>query len=256
MGVEELIQEEAVKVITEHLKEDPLIKAIFLKGSMGRDEHDENSDVDLYCLVDEEDVEAFLKKRKGYLEVYEKLLFYDEIYIIAPQVIAVFENLLHLDLFTVTAETLIEKDYCRVLYDPYQCLSQFNEQLTLSKQEFIDDVDDTAFFLFQYEKSRRRGNDIWSVHMLNQVMVHYSRVILHHYHPERAQLGLKTLHSTLEGGNLRKLNEIFRFMTIHEHEKASQMIREWLKEEEQWIRYQLEGKTYSKDFLKRMLALH
>ncbi|MFP3339505.1 nucleotidyltransferase domain-containing protein, partial [Micrococcus sp. SIMBA_131] len=59
-------QEEAVRVITDHLKEEPLVKAVFLKGSMGRDEHDENSDIDLYCLVDEGDVEAFLKKRKSY----------------------------------------------------------------------------------------------------------------------------------------------------------------------------------------------
>ncbi|MYL66048.1 nucleotidyltransferase domain-containing protein [Bacillus hwajinpoensis] len=249
-------QEEAVRVITDHLKEEPLVKAVFLKGSMGRDEHDENSDIDLYCLVDEGDVEAFLKKRKSYLEAYSSLLFYDEIFIIAPQVIAVFDNLLHLDLFTVTAETLIEKDFCRVLYDPHRCLSHFNEQLTLSKQEFIDHVDDTAFFLFQYEKSRRRGNDIWSVHLLNQVMVHYSRVILHHYHPERAQLGLKALHKTLEEVNLEKTNEIFQHMTTHEHEKAVRLIRNWLKEEEDWIRNQLQGTTYSSAFLKRMIELN
>ena len=223
---------------------------------MGRDEHDENSDIDLYCLVDENDIEAFLKKRKSYLEAYGSLLFYDEIFIIAPQVIAVFDNMLHLDLFTVTAESLIEKDYCRVLYDPNRCLSHFNEQLTLSRQEFIDHIDDTAFFLFQYEKSRRRGNDIWSVHLLNHVMVHYSRVVLHHYHPERAQLGLKTLHTTLEGANLEKTNEIFRHMTIHEHEKAVRSIRKWLKEEEHWIRDQLEGTTYSRAFLKRMIELN
>ena len=248
-------QEEAVSVITNHLKEDSLVKAIFLKGSMGRNEHDENSDVDLYCLINEEDMEAFLKKRKEYLEVYGKLLFYDEIFIIAPQVIAVYEDLLHLDLFTVTAESLIEKDFCRVLYDPHRCLRHFNEQLTLSKQDFIDHVDDTAFFLFQYEKSRRRGNDIWSVHLLHQVMAHYSRVLLHHYHPERAQLGLKTLHRTLEEKNVKKTNDIYQHITIDDHEKAVRYIRDWLKEEEAWILDQLDGTTYSSSFLKRMIEL-
>lgn len=222
---------------------------------MGRNEYDEHSDVDLYCLVNEEDMEAFLKKRKKYLEVYGKLLFYDEIFIIAPQVIAVYDNLLHLDLFTVTAESLIEKDFCRVLYDPYQCLSHFNEQLTLSKQEFINHVDDTAFFLFQYEKSRRRGNDIWSVHLLHQVMTHYSRVLLHHYHPERAQLGLKTLHRTLEETNVKKVKDIYQHMTIDDHDKAVRYIRDWLKEEKAWILDQLDGTTYSSSFIKRMIEL-
>ncbi|MGG1684831.1 nucleotidyltransferase domain-containing protein [Pseudalkalibacillus sp. NRS-1564] len=246
-------QEEAVRLISNSLEQDPLVKAIFLKGSMGRNEHDENSDVDLYCLVEENDVELFLKNRKHHLEAYANLLFYDEIFIIAPQIIAVFDNMLHLDLFTVTAESLIEKDYCKVIYDPNNRLSHFNEQLTLSRQEFINHVDDTAFFLFQYEKSRRRGNDIWSVHMLNQVMLHYSRVILHRYHPDRAQLGLKALVGTLGEKEVEKSKEIFQFMTIEEHEKSAKFIRNWLKEEEDWIIEQLEGTVYSVPFLKRMI---
>ncbi|MFP3490803.1 nucleotidyltransferase domain-containing protein, partial [Staphylococcus sp. SIMBA_130] len=72
-------------------------------------------------------------------------------------------------------------------------------------------------------------------------MVHYSRVVLHHYHPERAQLGLKALHKTLEEVNLEKTNEICQHMTTHEHEKAVRLIRNWLKEEEDWIRNQLQG---------------
>ena len=60
-------QEEAVKVITAQLKQDPYVKAVFLKGSMGRNEHDENSDVDLYCLVDEEGKEDFLENRKAHV---------------------------------------------------------------------------------------------------------------------------------------------------------------------------------------------
>lgn len=246
-------QEEAVRVISNSLEQDSLVKAIFLKGSMGRNEHDENSDVDLYCLVEENDMELFLKNRKHHLEAYANLLFYDDIFIIAPQIIAVFDNMLHLDLFTVTAKSLIEKDYCKVIYDPNNRLSHFNDQLTLSRQEFINHVDDTAFFLFQYEKSTRRGNDIWSVHMLNQVMLHYSRVILHRYHPNRAQLGLKALDGTLRKKEHEKSEEIFRFMTIEEHKKSAKLIRNWLKEEEGWIIEQLEGTVYSAPFLKRMI---
>ncbi|WP_230503201.1 nucleotidyltransferase domain-containing protein [Sutcliffiella rhizosphaerae] len=42
-------QENAVHAITESLKQDKRVQAIFLIGSMGREEYDEYSDVDLYC---------------------------------------------------------------------------------------------------------------------------------------------------------------------------------------------------------------
>ncbi|WP_254434186.1 nucleotidyltransferase domain-containing protein [Halobacillus sp. Marseille-Q1614] len=83
-----MIQHEAVEVITNSLKNDPLVKAVFLKGLMGRGEEDEFSDVDLYVLVDEE--EAFLPNRVAHVSSYRKLLFYDDIFIIAPQILAVY----------------------------------------------------------------------------------------------------------------------------------------------------------------------
>ncbi|RDY71426.1 nucleotidyltransferase domain-containing protein, partial [Halobacillus trueperi] len=51
---------------------------------MGRGEDDEHSDVDLYVLVDEADKEAFLKNRQMHLESYQRIIFYDDIFIIAP----------------------------------------------------------------------------------------------------------------------------------------------------------------------------
>ncbi|MYL61437.1 nucleotidyltransferase domain-containing protein, partial [Virgibacillus halodenitrificans] len=100
-----MLQEDAVEKITESLKADPLVKAVFLKGSMGRAEHDEHSDIDLYCLVDQKDEALFLEKRLMYLKAYQDILFWDDIFIIAPQIIAVYNNLLHLDLFTVTEQS-------------------------------------------------------------------------------------------------------------------------------------------------------
>ncbi len=246
-------QEEAVKVITEQLKQDACVKAVFLKGSMGRDEHDENSDVDLYCLVDEKGKEGFLKNRKSHVEAYGKLLFYDEIFIVAPQVLAVYDNMLHLDLFTVTDDTLIEKDYFKVLYDPENRMEKYNQHLTISAQEFIDSVDDTAFFLFQYEKSRRRGNAEWSVHMLHNVMVQFSKVLMHHHYPDRAQLGLKTVNATFDDEKSDRIKEIFHNLTIEDYMIAATLIRNWLKEEESWIVMQLEDTLYTKEFLKRMI---
>lgn len=113
-----MILEEAVDTVVSSLKKDESVQAIFLKGSMGRNEHDEFSDIDLYCLVNAEDLDMFLPNRMRHIRAYKELLFYDEIFIVAPQILAVYENLVHLDLFTVTKENYVAKDFIKVLYDP------------------------------------------------------------------------------------------------------------------------------------------
>ncbi|WP_432363383.1 nucleotidyltransferase domain-containing protein [Sporosarcina sp. UB5] len=120
-----LLQELAVEKIVASLKGDPYVKAIFLKGSMGRGEHDAHSDVDLYCLVDEADKKEFLANRVEHLRAYRDIILMEDIFIVAPQIIAVFDNMLHIDLFTVTKETFVGGDYFKVLYDPNHLMDEF-----------------------------------------------------------------------------------------------------------------------------------
>ena len=61
------MQQAALKAISESLVEDPLVQAVFVKGSIARGEEDEFSDIDLYCLVKEEDKGDFLNKRIGHI---------------------------------------------------------------------------------------------------------------------------------------------------------------------------------------------
>lgn len=125
-----MVIDDAVEVIVNSLRMNKRIQAIFLKGSMGRGEQDEHSDIDLYCLVNEEDEEDFLLSRLQHLKSYKQLLFYDEIFIVAPQILAVYENLVHVDLFTVTENTYIEKDFIKVLYDPNCKMEKYKQSQT------------------------------------------------------------------------------------------------------------------------------
>jgi predicted nucleotidyltransferase len=232
-----MILEDAVAAISNSLKQDKRVQSIFLKGSIGRSEQDEYSDIDMYCLVNEEDVEEFNQCRIQHLESYNKLLFYDDIFIVAPQILAVYENLVHVDLFTVIESTYIEKDFLKVLYDPYNKLDKLkqNQNLKLSKAEFQDAVDDIAWFLFQYKKSSGRGNDIWSVNMLHQVMTHLSRVLLHKYNPNRAQLGMKTIESSLPTETVKLIKRVYENITPQKHKQAVNLICEILSKETVWI---------------------
>ncbi|WP_049786614.1 nucleotidyltransferase domain-containing protein [Evansella cellulosilytica] len=250
-------QEDAVKAISQSLMKDELVKAIFLKGSMGRGEYDEYSDVDLYCFVDEEDEDLFLTHRLKHLETYRKILFYEDFFIIAPQMIAVFDNLLHVDLFTVTEKSFKEKDYFHVLYDPEGRLTKFQstQNLLLSLEEFSGCAYDVAWFLFQYNKARQRGNDLWAVEMLQHVMVNFSKVLLHRYKPEKAQLGLKSLESQLPPIQLDKIKKIFMYMTPNFHKKAVYNLIYLMSDEINWIESKVENDSQAVPFLKMMINL-
>ncbi|MGX1264442.1 putative nucleotidyltransferase [Rossellomorea marisflavi] len=231
-------QKNAIEAIAESLKKDKRVKSIFLKGSIGRGEEDEFSDVDLYCLVEEEDLASFVQDRIRHLEAYGKLLFHDDLFIIAPQIIAVYEDLLHVDLFTVTEKTFKQKDYFKVIYDPEDRLSPFarSQNLLLSDAEFNEFAGDTGWFLFQYLKAMRRGNDLWAAEMLQHTMRNFSSVLLQRYKPERAQLGYKTLEASLPGQLVGNVKEIMGLIGPFTHQQAASEMVRLIEAERGWIK--------------------
>ncbi len=251
-----MIQEQALEKIAASLQADPLVRAVFVKGSIGRGEHDENSDIDLYCLVEESDKQTFLERRLDHLQSYGSLLFYDDIFIIAPQIIAVYEDLLHVDLFTVTEETYIDKDYFQLLYDPEQRMEKYvsKQHLTLSQDEFLDEVIDVAWFLLQYRKTALRENDLWAVEMLRHVAVHLARVLLHHYSPNRAQLGLKAVENSLPAEITAEMRNFFQSITPDKHSLAAVQVVQLLRDHQQWLTQQLSSAPHAKRLLMTMIS--
>ncbi|MGI8314779.1 nucleotidyltransferase domain-containing protein [Halobacillus mangrovi] len=211
--------------------------------------------MDLYCLVKEEDKQEFLEDRKRHVEAYRDIIFYDDIFIIAPQIIAVYDNLLHLDLFTVTEETLIHKDFFQVIYDPGGRMEKYRDKqhLRLSEREFIDAVDDAAFFLLQYKKAADRGNDIWAVKVLNDLLINLAQILLQRYCPERAQLGLKTIDRSLPEEITDRIQHIYQKNTPDEHPEAILFFTAVLSEQVNWIEENLPTLEYTFPLLKRMI---
>ncbi|MFG6120147.1 nucleotidyltransferase domain-containing protein [Thalassobacillus sp. B23F22_16] len=252
-------QERAVQMIVDSLKRDSAVQSVFLKGSMGRQEHDEHSDIDLYCMVKEEEEKSFLSRRLDHLTSYREIIFYDDIFIIAPQIIAVYDDWLHIDLFTVTEESFQNKDYFTVLYDPENTMKYFeaDQHLSLPKEEFHDHVLDVAWFLFQYKKASERGNDTWAVEMLRQVMRHLSYVVLHRYVPGRAMLGLKALPKSLPAKTYQEIKDIYEYMTPSSHRTAAKKIACLLNKERSEIETIIKEEKQTVDFLNRMVdAFH
>lgn len=253
-----LPQELAVEKIVASLMGDPLVQAIFLKGSMGRGEHDEHSDVDLYCLVNEENRREFLASRVEHLRAYRDILLVDDIFIVAPQIIAVFDDLLHIDLFTVTKNSFVGGDHFKVLYDPDCLMDHYLETqgLALTDEEYRDDVMDVGWFLFQYSKTAARGNDMWAVKMLTNVVHHLGRVLLYRYAPARAKLGLKTIERSLPKDVVSELKGIMELITPERHAQAVVQIGQMLAREYEWIRLQVDKENQTMRFLWRMIDMY
>ncbi len=248
-------QETAVEKILESLRKDPSVRSVFLKGSMGRKEHDEHSDIDMYCLVEDGEEKDFLTRRLDHLKAYKDLIFHDDIFIIAPQIIAIYEDWLHIDLFTVTEKTFLEKDFFTVLYDPEHLMGKYesSQNLMISKEQFKDNVLDAAWFLFQYQKAAARGNDTWAVEMLRHSMRNVTTILLSRYAKERAVLGLKTIHRDLPQDLQDRVVEIYEKMTPSGHGEAVRKIASLLENETDWIREVLgEGEVAS--FLGLMIG--
>jgi predicted nucleotidyltransferase len=256
-GGKRMQQEIAVEKVAASLKGDPSVMSIFLKGSMGRNEHDQHSDIDLYCLVEEGEEKAFLDRRLDHLKAYKELIFYDDIFIIAPQIIAIYEDWLHIDLFTVTEQTIQEKDFFTVLYDPGNLMEKYKDaqHLTITKEAFRDSVLDAAWFLFQYKKAADRGNHTWAVEMLRHSMRNVTSILLARYASERALLGLKTIHRDLPKGKQDKIVGIYEDMTPSQHMKAAFGIAGLLNDELQWIMEELrEEDQQAGSFMKLMVG--
>ncbi|MDQ0429305.1 putative nucleotidyltransferase [Planomicrobium stackebrandtii] len=252
-----LVQEVAVEKISASLMQSPYVRAVFLKGSMGRNEHDEHSDIDMYCLVDKEQEDFFLAERIMHIQAYRPVLFQDDVFIIAPQLIAVFDDLLHIDLFTVTVESFTPKDFFKVVYDPDNLLEQFEESqsLTLSKEEYKDHVIDVAWFLFQYRKASARGNGVWAVKMLSHVQEHLARVLLYRYAPDRAQLGLKAISHSLPEFVFAEIESISSLMTPLDHPQAASQIRQLLAKEAAWIDERVADRDKIMPLMQKMIEI-
>lgn len=250
-------QEEAVQDITASLKKDPAVRSIFLKGSMGRNDHDAYSDIDLYCMVEEKEEQAFLKRRIDHLKAYKELIFTDDIFIIAPQIIGVYEDHLHIDLFTVTEATFQNKDYFTVLYDPDGIMDPFRTEgkLTLTKTALTEHMLDVSWFLFQYWKAAARGSAVWAVEMLRHVMRNLANVLLYKYEPDRSVLGLKALPTHLPEDKRFRIEAIYEWMTPSLHRKAAREILLLLKEEGDWIRHVFSEEEKAVVFMESVVVL-
>lgn len=192
-------QLDAVNKILPLVIEDDAVRAVFLKGSIARGEFDEFSDVDFYCMVKDEEVEDFLEKRISYMEKYKPLIFHQEANFVGPQIVGVFDNGLHFDLYTVTLNSMKKTDDIKILYDPEKLLTKYEaEKFNISDSELLELFDEISFTLLEFEAAYCRNDLLWASRLGSHIIGYLSIILRRIYDPENAQLGLKRLNKKLD----------------------------------------------------------
>jgi predicted nucleotidyltransferase len=187
-------QFDAIQSIVQAILADGFVDALFLKGSIARNENDEYSDVDLYAAVNVSNMERFLGKRLLYLQAYLPLVYWTEVNFGCAQIIGVYENALHFDLITVNTDNIPQTDDIEIIYDKNGVMTSYEkEPLKLSDGAIINEINSFSFRLLEFEIFYSRRDYIWATRLIYAQMFHVSKLLWFVFDKENAQLGAKRL---------------------------------------------------------------
>ena len=189
---------DAIKCVSDEILRDNLVEALFLKGSIARDEDDEYSDVDMYAVISSENWNSFLEKRIFYLENYMPLIFWTESNFVGPQIVGVFENVLHFDLYTVGVNAIPKTENIKIIYDKNGLLKSYQkEPLSVSPATIIEEINEFAFTLLEFETAYSRKDFIWAVRLFYIELHRVSLFTRFIYDKDNSRLGLKRLYKVI-----------------------------------------------------------
>lgn len=172
------------------------VAAVFLKGSMAKGEEDEYSDVDIYCVVADQDLASFLGKRLSILQSYGEILYHSEADFVGPQVVVVYANGLHVDLYTVTPESIPKSGTSRPLYDPQGLLAlqaSREQDHSLTWGDICRHFGEFSFSLLEFHAAWCRRDLLWSMRLASHLAGDLGVVLRTFYDPANGRLGTKRL---------------------------------------------------------------
>lgn len=200
-------QREAIEAVYKAVIKERGVKAVFLKGSIARGQSDQHSDVDLYCLVEKEFVSNFLDKRVDILDKYRPIIYFSEANFVCPQIVAVFDNGLHFDLYT-TSDITSSTDSIKALYDPKGLLSDYKQIKDENRENLVaTKINSISFTLLEFEAAYKRNDYLWATRLGHHMTGDISVILSYLYDKEKPYLGLKRLYKNLDVKLLRKLTK-------------------------------------------------
>ncbi|BCJ95778.1 hypothetical protein acsn021_33470 [Anaerocolumna cellulosilytica] len=189
----------AIEAVGSKIIQDGLCEAILLKGSIGRGDDDAYSDVDMYAVVTKKNYESFLERRLSYLNAYNSIVYTTENDFGMKQTLAIFSDVLHFDLYTVTKEDFpCYGEPIKVYYDPDNLFGEYKvETKRLSKEQLVNCFNNTLYYFVEADSAYQRKNYAWTARIMDEAVANAAILLRYIYDKEYAYLGLKKLNELI-----------------------------------------------------------
>ena len=205
---------DAIRHVGDEILKDGLVEALFLKGSIARGVDDEYSDVDMYAVVSDENRDKFLAKRIQYLEKYMPLIYWSESNFVGPQIVGVFENGLHFDLYMVMADGIPQTDDIKIIYDKNGLLEAYRSKpLALFPKEISEYINEFSFVLLEFETAYLRKDTMWAIRLFHAELGITSLCTRFVYDKNSSKLGLKGLYKVIPEDFYREFIDVLKNAT-------------------------------------------
>lgn len=215
----------AIEKVSKQIINDDICEAIILKGSIGRGDDDAYSDVDMYVIVKENRMQEFLERRVEYLSTYQPIIFYEYQNFVADQVVAIFEDGLHFDLYTVTMKTLPQKDKIKIIYDPKQLLINYKAGvITITNEDLANSFHDILYTFVEADSAFLRKNYVWTSSMLRTSLSDCALLLRYIFDKDYAYLRLKKINEVIPEEQYMWLEEASSNLNQQGYQRAVQLI--------------------------------
>ena len=132
-----------------------------------------------------------------------------------PQIVCIFENGLHLDLYTVSKEKIDNSGKIIVIYDPKGLLDNYEEQSSkLSNQEVGKIINGFSYTLYEFYNSYMRKDHLFSFKLAFYLYDSYIQILRFFQDPEYSKIPCKGFLKKMSKDQSKELLEITKLLKI------------------------------------------
>jgi len=206
-------QYDAINKILEYVDQEKEVDACFLKGSIADETNDEFSDVDLYFVVNEKKYDKVYQKRLKYLESYQNILYYKDVDFGNKQVVCLYEDGIHIDLYFVKENNINCEGNILVIYDPKKIIkTNISSPLTLQPNEVGNIVDEFSYTMYEFYRAYKRKDYLFSFKLANALENSYLHLLRWYVEPNKSKIPLKGFMKNLPQDDLKIVMEVMKLL--------------------------------------------
>lgn len=213
---------DAIDKIGKEIIKEGLCEAIVLKGSIGRGDDDEFSDIDMYVIVTEVNYQTFMDRRESYLKTYGDIVFLTENDFGVKQMLAIYDDALHIDLYTTTIEKLDHSNPVKVYYDPEHIFDNYKVVHKIySDDEIVKIFDDSLYYFVEASSAYERKNYPWTANILSASIDGCTKLLRNRYDKDYSYLGLKKINEILPPAEYTLIEDAYENLNKDGFQKAN-----------------------------------